>query len=314
MYEDEIVDTHMHFWNLSNDYPWLKEANPAIENLVGDYSSIRQNFLVKDYLALSAAHKITHSVHIDAFGFPEDPIAECAWNQQLADQEHYPHGIVAYANLHNPDIENILFRTVQHNNVRAIRMVLNYSEDPATCMTDRSDYMQDTTWLEGFSLLQKYQLSFELQIYDHQLHEATILAKQFPNTELTLEHLGWPRSFEEKDFIRWKEQIRALAACDNVSLKISGIGCVFQKKIPQEQIISYIQEAVNIFGEDRCYFGSNFPPDSLSYSFDELISIVKKAIKQLPYKTQRKIMHDNAIRYYRLKPAYASTKQSLKPK
>ena len=45
MYKGEIVDAHMHLWDLDHgDYPWLKEKIPLIEVLVGDYKKIRKTF------------------------------------------------------------------------------------------------------------------------------------------------------------------------------------------------------------------------------------------------------------------------------
>ena len=47
-YNDEIIDSHMHLWDLKNSYPWLKEAIPSLEKMIGDYRSFRQNFLIED--------------------------------------------------------------------------------------------------------------------------------------------------------------------------------------------------------------------------------------------------------------------------
>jgi predicted TIM-barrel fold metal-dependent hydrolase len=70
--------------------------------------------------------KILKSVHIQAFGFPEDPVGETAWLQAQADHHGYPHGIVAFANLSDPSVEETLRKHRAFRNVRAIRMPLNY--------------------------------------------------------------------------------------------------------------------------------------------------------------------------------------------
>ena len=179
-------------------------------------------------------------------------------------------------------------------------MPLNWHDLTYLRMTDRPDYMQDENWLHGFSLLSKYNLSFDLQIFDHQLPEAKQLAIQFPDTQIILEHLAWPTDFSENGFIKWKERITSIAVCDNVSIKLSCVGVAFQHKITDASIQKYIQTAINTFGIDRCLFGSNFPPDSLYYTLDEVVNLMRQAIAGLDYSEQRKIFYDNAMRIYRM--------------
>ena len=42
MYTGPIIDTHMHFWDLANAYPWLNNRDPAIERLIGKYELLSQ--------------------------------------------------------------------------------------------------------------------------------------------------------------------------------------------------------------------------------------------------------------------------------
>ena len=53
MYYGPIVDSHMHLWDLANDYAWLSKPDPAFERMIGKYDSLRRNFLVADYIALT---------------------------------------------------------------------------------------------------------------------------------------------------------------------------------------------------------------------------------------------------------------------
>ena len=47
--ELEIVDAHMHLWDLSRiSYPWLTPPLPV--GITGDVSSIARNYLLDDYL------------------------------------------------------------------------------------------------------------------------------------------------------------------------------------------------------------------------------------------------------------------------
>ena len=79
MYTGPIIDTHMHFWDLANAYPWLNNRDPAIERLIGKYELLRHNFLAPDYFAMTRGWNVVKSVHIQAFGFPDDPVGETEW-------------------------------------------------------------------------------------------------------------------------------------------------------------------------------------------------------------------------------------------
>ena len=300
MYSGPIIDTHMHLWDLANGYAWLNGPDPNFERLIGNYDALRRNFLASDYAALTRGHNILKSVHIQAFGFPENPVGETAWLQEQADHYDYPHGIVAFANLSDPNVEDTLRKHRAYRNVRAIRVPLNYDQAVWRRMADRGDYMRDAHWRRGFALLSRYNLSFDVQIYDHRAADAANLARAFPETTLIIEHLGWPIEIETAvGFEHWAERLMMLAECPNAFLKVSGVACVFRRADP-DLIRQYLRRAVTIFGPQRCPFGSNCPPDTLFYDFSVLLGVYTDAFSDLTPEAQHALFFDNAQRVYRL--------------
>jgi predicted TIM-barrel fold metal-dependent hydrolase len=300
MYSGPIIDSHMHLWDLANGYAWLNGPDPTLERLIGNYDALRHNFLPPDYAALIRGHNVLKSVHVQAFGFPENPAGETAWLQAQADRYGYPHGIVAFADLSDPDVEDTLRKHRAYRNVRGIRVPLNFDQAVWRRMTDRGDYMRDAQWRRGFALLSRYDLSFDVQIYDHQAPDAADLARAFPETTLIVEHLGWPITNESAlGFEHWAERLTLLAECPNVFLKASGVGCVFHGAEPA-LIRQYLHRAVAIFGPQRCLFGSNCPPDTLFYDFSALLAAYADAFSDLTPEAQRAVFCDNAQRVYRL--------------
>jgi predicted TIM-barrel fold metal-dependent hydrolase len=299
MYKGEIIDTHMHLWDLKNNYPWLTTNVPTLEYLGGDYNKLKHNFLGNDYFKLAQQQKITKSIHVEAFGFEGNPILETQWLQKQADLYGFPHGIIARAELHDPHIEETLKQHAQYPNLRGIRMVLNYHDNPLLRMADRGDYLKDTQWRKGYSLLSKYNLIFELQIFDTQIEDAVNLIRDFPNIPVVIEHLAWPLDLSAKGFSKWKQRITRLANYPNVFMKLSGLGWVF-KKVELSLLTSYIVSAINLFGPDRCMFGSNFPPDSLFYNFNELVDKLKVIFTIFTEEEQHKIFYKNAEKIYNL--------------
>jgi predicted TIM-barrel fold metal-dependent hydrolase len=61
-----------------------------------------------------------------------------------------------------------------------------------------------------------------------------------------------------------------------------------------------IQEAVSLFGVDRCMVGSNCPSDAVYLFFDEIFALMKRALADYPERDQQKIFYGNAKRIYRL--------------
>lgn len=289
----------MHLWDLANGYDWLSHNDANFERLFGNYDSLKRNFVAPDYVAMTRDCNVVKSVHVQAFGFPDDPVGETAWLQGQADQYGYPQGIVAYANLTHPGLEETLRQHCTYANVRGIRMPLNYAREPWRCMTDREDYMRDTQWRRGFALLSDYGLSFDLQMYDHQAAEAVALAQRFPETTIIIEHLAWALDLSSVGFEQWRQHLQTLSQCSNVFLKLSGIGCVFRKSDPRS-IRQWLRQAVSCFGPRRCMFGSNCPPDTIFHDFKVLLKMYREALADYSPDEQEMIFYGTAQRIYRL--------------
>ena len=59
-------------------------------------------------------------------------------------------------------------------------------------------------------------------------------------------------------------------------------------------------ETVELFGADRCLFGSNFPIEKLWTSYADLVAAHRAAIASLPDADQEAILRGTATRVYRL--------------
>ena len=64
--------------------------------------------------------------------------------------------------------------------------------------------------------------------------------------------------------------MRLLAAQDNVVSKLSGLG-TFLRANDAEHIGFVVRETLDLFGAERCLFGSNFPIEKLWTSYSGLM-------------------------------------------
>jgi predicted TIM-barrel fold metal-dependent hydrolase len=295
----QIVDAHHHLWDLEeHHYPWL--ANPA-PHPAGDLEPIRQSYRLADFLADARHQDLVKSVHLQAA--MADPLEETAWLQSLADDpggRGFPHAIVAFADLADPAVETVLDRHCRHPNVRGIRFMVNHIEgEPLYCMTSRGDWMRDPAWRRGYALLEKYRLSFDLQVYWHQMADAAELAGAFPGIQVMLNHAGLPHR-RDPDYIEsWRGGMRTLAQRPNVAAKISGLA-MFDHDWTAESIRPFVLDTIEIFGTERCMFASNFPVDHLHSDYDAIWHAFDRITADFSETERRQLFHDNALRLYRL--------------
>jgi predicted TIM-barrel fold metal-dependent hydrolase len=286
-----IVDAHHHLWDLHrNRYPWL-QSEPDPEALIGDYATLRRNYLVTDFAADCESAGVARSVHVEAAYDPDDPVGETRWLQGVADQQGYPHGIVAAARLQDPDVDDVLEGHLAFANMRGIRQMLDRGE--GLSLLERSD------WERGLARLPAYGLSFDLQINPDQLAAAAGPARRHSNLVFVLNHCGMPQGRTPEAFEQWRIGLRRLAEQPNVVAKVSGLG-MFDHAWSVESIRPYVEEMIAVFGVDRCMFGSNFPVDKLYGSYSTLVAAYRQVVGGLSPHEQRAFFSENAVAVYRL--------------
>ena len=163
----------------------------------------------------------------------------------------------------------------------------------------QSGSMQDPRWLEGFSRLSKYQLSWDLRVPYWHLAEAAEVAELFPRTQIVLNHTGFPWDRSAEGLKAWRVAMERIARCSNVWLKVSEFGLKDKPwSYSENQVI--VQDALSIFGIERCMFASNFPVASLRIDFNTLVNSVAKMINGYSPKQQQDFFVNNAAKFYRL--------------
>jgi predicted TIM-barrel fold metal-dependent hydrolase len=297
----EIVDAHMHLIDVeSNPYPWLKKGASRPKIFGPNEEQLVHNYLVEDYQKDIAGHHVVKSVHVQANWDHNDPIGETRWLQPISEGHGYPHGVVAYANLALNSIEATLDAHMESKNMRGIRQILNWHpSDPTKSFSDRPNYMSDPAWRRGFSLLEKRNLSFDLQIYHNQMKDASDLARTFPNTAIILNHTGMPIDRVSEGLESWKYAMADLAKAPNVTVKISGLG-LNNPVWTLNNIKAIALTTMELFGLDRCMFASDFPVDKLFSSYATLIDAFMKITSELSSGERKKFFKENAERVYRI--------------
>jgi predicted TIM-barrel fold metal-dependent hydrolase len=294
-----IVDAHQHFWDLERNYlPWLSDPAP-IPFRYGDYGALRRNYLPEDYFRDAGAHRVVKTVFVETEWDPADPVGESRWLAEVIAASGFPHGIVAGGRLDDPGIEAVLAGHAAFSRVRGIRHKPRAAPAPDQVEPRAPGSMGDPAWRRGYALLEKYGLSFDLQTPWWHLGEAAALARDFPRTQIILNHTGLPADRSVEGLAGWREAMARLAACPNVAVKISGLGQP-GKAWTVGANGPIVRDTIAIFGVERCMFASNFPVDGLCASFDTIYAGFKTIVADLDPADQRRLLHDNSVRFYRL--------------
>jgi hypothetical protein len=77
--------------------------------------------------------------------------------------------------------------------------------------------------------------------------------------------------------------------------KLSGLGTFIRKNDPQH-IAEITGETVELFGAERCMWGSNFPIEKIWTDYRSIVDAIRAAVAGYDAKAQSAILHDTAAR------------------
>ena len=314
-----IIDPHHHFWDTPH----------------------RGRYFLEDLLAdIGKGHNVVSTVFLECqamyrkAGPPEmAPVGEVEFVAGLAAQSasgnygpcRVAEGIVGHADLGlGARVRDVLEAEIAAGGGRfkGIRYGVSWDPNP-NIQKFASRYVapgtnRDPKWREGFAELGKLGLSFESWQYHPQLPDAIDLARAFPDTTIVLNHVGGVMGVDAYYGRRaeilesWKKDIRELAKCQNVVVKLGGIGmCSFgfgfhDRDYPptSEEVAEawriYVEPCIEAFGVDRCMFESNFPPDKQTCGYTECWNAFKIIAKNATATEKKALFSGTAARVYKL--------------
>ncbi len=308
-----ILDPHHHLWDRAG-YRYL------LDEIVADASGhqVRQTVFIE----CGAMYRATGPEHLR-------PVGETEFVQGIAAQSasggygscRVAAGIVGTADLLLGDdvvpvLEAQLAASPQR--FRGVRHRAAWPEPGPTGAgrpASAEHLLLDASFRAGFAHLRRYGLSFEAWLYQPDLRDVADLASAFPDTTIILNHLGGPILGEgdpDEIFATWREDIAAVAAHENVVMKLGGIQMPVngfgwhEREAPptSDELLEtnrrWYEQAINAFGPTRSMFESNFPVDRASCSYTVLWNQFKKLTGSFSSDERLALFHDTAARVYRL--------------
>ncbi|KQO97631.1 amidohydrolase family protein [Leifsonia sp. Leaf264] len=300
MLDLDVIDAHHHLCALSSaSYPWLE--GPRVDRYHGDDVPLRHDYLLADYRADAAeldllGGRLVGSVHVE--NGAADPRWESRWIDGIA-AAGLPSVQVVKVDLTSTDAADQLAAHASLPSVRGVRDILNWHVDPFYAHRDRGDLMRDPAWLSGFGHLASLGLSFDLQVFPHQLEDAATLAAAHHDVPIVLDHAGMPIERDDDALDSWKRGIALVAAQPNTTVKISALG-TNDHRWTTESIRRIVLDTIEVFGPERAMFGSNFPVDGLYSSLGALYGAFDRITGEFTRSERERLFAGTAREFYRM--------------
>lgn len=322
--ELEICDPHHHLWD-----------RPQSVYLPADLrADIR-----------SGGHRVTSTVFVECRSAYRDsgpdhlrPVGETEWVRALASEKDSDQssdessdaqdgvrmaaGIVGFADLTLGEaVVDVLhehvesgrgrFRGIRHaSGFDADERIRNSHTDPPAGLYGQPAFR------EGLAALGETGLIFEAWLYHPQLPELVDLARAHPDVTIVLDHIGGPLGIgpyagrRDEVLTTWRQSMQDVARCDNVVVKLGGIGMpIFgmdwhhrDVQPSSEEVAAVwgpeIRWCIETFGVDRAMFESNFPVDARSFSYSVGWNAFLRISDDLSLPERRALFRDTARRTY----------------
>jgi L-fuconolactonase len=271
------IDTHQHFW----------KYNPVRDAwITNDMTVLKKDYMPADLMPLLQQNNIEACIVVQSAQSKAENIFQLA----NAATHDFIKGVVGWVDLQSSQLTEELEYYSTFNKLKGFREILQ----------GNNELMQSSAFRTGMGLLSKYDFTYDILIYAHQLKLATALVKDFPNQRFVLDHIAKPR-IKEADISQWKKEIQQLAACDNVSCKISGMVTEADwRNWKIQDIIPYMDVVVEAFGSKRIMFGSDWPVCLTAASYTDAVNIARAYFSSFSKNEQELFWGRNALSFYQL--------------
>jgi L-fuconolactonase len=279
-----IVDTHQHLWDLNRfRLPWIQKESP-----------LARSYVMKDYLTATRGLNVVKSVYMEVDVEPRQQQAEADYVIDVCRQGKTPMAAAVISGRPAADdFSRYINRFKGNRYIKGVRQVLHGKGTPA-------GYCLQPAFVRGIRLLGELGLSFDLCMRPGELLDAVKLTEACPDTRFILDHCG-NANVQARDRRQWQRDSARVAQCKRVVCKVSGIVASARPgKWTADDLAPIINHTLDSFGPDRVMFGGDWPVCTLAASYRQWVEALKQIVRTRKIADQRKLFHDNAVRFYGL--------------
>ena len=273
------VDAHVHLWRLS------RGDNVALTPAM---TAIYRDREPADLKPLIDAAHVGRVVVVQA----AETYAETLFTIGLAAKARWIAGVVAWADLASPSVEEEMAALAGHPAVKGVRPVRDDNRSIA--------WMLDCRLERGFQALRDNGLSLDVLAQNwREIPLAALLAKRWPALSIVLDHCGKP-DIANGVFDAWARHVDELASLPNAICKLSGLLNCAGPGAGAADLEIYVSHVLDTFGPSRVMWASDWPPLDLVSDYAKWKRISDLLLRVLPDSQRRQVMEGTAARVYRL--------------
>ncbi len=274
------IDAHQHFWMYNQrEYCWIDEP----------MASIRRNFLPAELKPQLEMSGFQGSVLVQV----RQTLDEMRWLLELAAHNSFILGVVGWVDLRSPRLRAELESFSGNPKLVGIRHIVQSEPD---------DFLLQPDFLRGISILEEFDLAYDILVYTKHLPIAAEFVKRFPRQRFVLDHLAKP-PIKNGAADLWARGMRELSSFPNVYAKVSGLVTEADwHSWKPEDIRPYLDVAFECFGPSRLMFGSDWPVCTVAASYARVVNLVEDYLGAYATEEREAALGGNAAKFWGLKP------------
>lgn len=273
------IDAHQHFWKYNSDeYSWISP----------DMKVLRDDFLPDKLLPELDEAGIEGTVVIQA----RQTLEETRWLLQLSEENSFIKGVVGWVDLCSGNLKEQLDEFTRFSKFKGVRHVIHDEPDES--------FMLRRDFLNGISILQNYNLTYDLLLFPKHLPVAGRLVSMFPGQKFVLDHISKPL-IRQRIVTPWKDDLLRIAEHNNIFCKISGMVTEadrFRQK--DTDFYPYLDIVFKAFEPERLMFGSDWPVCLLVQPYQHVAGLVEGYLSKMSPAIRQNIMGESCCRFYGL--------------
>ncbi len=278
-----IIDAHHHFWDPSQggDYGWLS----------GPFAPLNRRFDADDLRPALAANGVAGTVLVQTW----NDLGETWDFIRTAEATDFVVGVVGWIDLTDPRVSATLAKlqaAPEGGWLVGIRHLIQTEPDP--------DWLLRADVKRGLQAVAAAGLVYDLVPNLPQLPACVATVAAFPEQRFVLDHIAKPE-IRNHGFKPWAELMRGFRGQRHVWCKLSGMvtEADWESWTPAD-LRPYVLEVLDIFGPDRCMFGTDWPVCLVAASYERVMDALSECIHDLSAAEQAQIFGGSAIAAYRL--------------
>jgi len=206
-------------------------------------------------------------------------------------------GLIKPVDPADPKVEEVIADWKARKGTVGVRIMLNRSpEDPADPGLNRI-----------LTAAARHEFPVNILAWGR-LEQLRELAKRNPRTQLVLDHLGLQQPFEPPappaPFAELPK-VLALAACDNVAIKISGACTLSQQAFPYKDIWDPLWRIFDAYGFERCLWGTDWTRAVALLTYQQGVDAFR-VTERLSASERTQLMGETLSRIYKWAPSKGS--------